>query len=81
MPLTRTPLLAATLLLLAATTATAEQIVPTPRATRLPVTAVNRPFLEARSLREPIALAARGYIEEELLVGGPEGDEADEGEP
>ena len=65
----RTPVLAACLMLLAAAAA-AEQIVPTPRATRLPITAVNRPFLEARSAREPVALVAYGYVEEEVQVSG-----------
>lgn len=50
--------------------AVAGQIVPTPRATALPATATNRPFLDAASAREPVNLAARGYVEEEYLVNG-----------
>jgi hypothetical protein len=65
----RTPVLAACLMLLAGVAA-AEQIVSTPRAAKLPITAVNRPFLEARSALEPVALGARGYVEEEVQVSG-----------
>ena len=48
----------------------AGQIAPTPRATPLPITATNRPFLGARNALQPVDLAARGYVEEELAVSG-----------
>ena len=61
------PLLALALaLLLPATPAAAVEIAATPRATGLPVTAASRPVLAA----PPAELAARAYIEEELLVSG-----------
>jgi hypothetical protein len=48
----------------------AAQIAPTPRATALPATATNRPFLGAASALRPIDLASRGYAESEYLVSG-----------
>lgn len=60
------PLVAATMLIGPA----AAQIVPTPRATALPVTATSRPFLAARRSLLPVDLAARGYIEQEFLLSG-----------
>lgn len=46
------------------------QMVPTPRARTLPVTPTNRPFLAAANAQQPVALAARGYGESELIVSG-----------
>lgn len=48
----------------------AAQITPTPRATPLPITVTNRPFLGAQSAAQPVDLATRGYVEEEYLVSG-----------
>jgi Alpha/beta hydrolase domain len=48
----------------------AAQLVPTPRATVLPVSATNRPFLGAANSLQPVDLAAYGYVEDELLVSG-----------
>jgi hypothetical protein len=50
--------------------ARADRITPTPRATALPVTATNRPFLGAATALQPVDLAARGYVESEYLVSG-----------
>jgi Alpha/beta hydrolase domain len=60
----------ATLPCLQVSAGAAPQLVATPRATALPITAVNRPFLAASHSLTPIDLPARGYIEEELLVSG-----------
>ncbi len=46
------------------------QLVPTPRAQSLPASATNRPFLAAAQAQQPVDLAARGYVESELLVSG-----------
>jgi hypothetical protein len=46
------------------------QIVPTPRATTVPVTAGSRPFLAARQALQPVDLAARGYVEQEFQLAG-----------
>lgn len=46
------------------------QMVATPRATLLPVSTSNRPFLSADRAVQPVDLAARGYVESELLVSG-----------
>ena len=46
------------------------QLVPTPRAQRLPISITNRPFLAAAQAQQPVDLAARGYLEAELLVSG-----------
>ncbi|MEY2854798.1 MAG: hypothetical protein RL030_1930 [Pseudomonadota bacterium] len=67
------PLLAALLLppgAAAAAEATTTQWVPTPRATRLPISATNRPFLAADRSLSPVDLAAGGYVEEEILLSG-----------
>lgn len=45
-------------------------LVPTPRASILPASATNRPFLGADHALAPVDLAARGYVETELLVSG-----------
>ncbi len=46
------------------------QLVPTPRARVLAISATNRPFLAAARSQQPVDLAARGYVESELLVSG-----------
>jgi hypothetical protein len=46
------------------------QIVPTPRAAELPVTATSRPFLAAGAAAQPTDLGPRGYAESEFLVNG-----------
>ena len=46
------------------------QLVPTPRAQRLPISITNRPFLAAAQAQQPVDLATRGYLEAELLVSG-----------
>jgi len=46
------------------------RLVATPRATVLPVSATNRPFLAAARSEQPVELAAAGYAESELLVSG-----------
>ena len=48
----------------------AARLVPTPRATELPVTATNRPFLGAAKARQPVELGTAGYVEKEYLVTG-----------
>jgi hypothetical protein len=48
-------------------------LVATPRATRLPVSATNRPFLAAARAPQSVDLAASSYVEEELLVSGHAG--------
>lgn len=50
--------------------ASAARIVPTPRASALPSTATNRPFLGAATSRQPVDLGAAGYVEREYLVSG-----------
>ena len=50
--------------------ALAEQVTPTPRATLLPATATNRPFLGTGSTLQALDLAKRGYVESEYLVRG-----------
>jgi hypothetical protein len=65
------PLIAVSLLPVAAgTSASAAQLVATPRATLVPASITNRPFLAAASALAPIDLAAHGYAEDELLVSG-----------
>lgn len=67
---------AALLLLLAAASplpaaeALSPQLVVTPRASALPVSATNRPFLAASRSVQPVDLAAAGYRETEYLVRG-----------
>ena len=51
----------------------AAQIVPTPRAAELPITATNRPFLAAATSRQPVPLTAAGYVEKEYLISGMAG--------
>lgn len=46
------------------------QLVPTPRAKVLPVSATNRPFLAAAQAGQPVPLATNGYVESELVVSG-----------
>lgn len=46
------------------------QLVPTPRARLLPVSATNRPFLSALHAEQPVPLATNGYAESELVVSG-----------
>ncbi|MEO6368408.1 MAG: alpha/beta hydrolase domain-containing protein, partial [Steroidobacteraceae bacterium] len=50
--------------------APAAELVPTPRALIVPASATNRPFLAAAQAQQPVDLAARGYVESELLVSG-----------
>jgi len=65
------PLIAAGLLLAAAAAqVTAAELVPTPRATLLPASVTNRPFLAAASTLVPVDLVASGYAEDELLASG-----------
>lgn len=56
--------------LLPAVQAHAAQLVSTPRATLVPASETNRPFLSAPSALAPVDLAAQGYVEDELLVNG-----------
>ena len=63
-------ILALGLALSAVGTVHAARLVPTPRATELPITATNRPFLGAASAQQPINLASSGYVEKEYLVTG-----------
>jgi len=64
-------LIAAGLLLVAtAAQVNAAQLVPTPRATLLPASVTNRPFLAAASTLLPVDLAASGYAEDELIASG-----------
>jgi hypothetical protein len=59
------------LLLGGATVCAAEpRLVPTPRASVLTASPTNRPFLGADHALAPVDLAARGYVETELLVSG-----------
>ena len=46
------------------------RLVTTPRASVIPASATNRPFLGADHALLPVDLAARGYVESELLVSG-----------
>jgi len=46
------------------------RLVPTPRASVLPASATNRPFLGADRALAPVDLPARGYLETELVVSG-----------
>jgi hypothetical protein len=46
------------------------QLVATPRARALAVSATNRPFLAADRTEQPVALAPAGYSETEYLVSG-----------
>jgi hypothetical protein len=48
----------------------AAQLVSTPRATALPITATNRPFLGAATTQQATDLKAQGYVEQEYLVEG-----------
>lgn len=65
------PFIAACLLpVTAGTSAIAAQLVSTPRATLVPASVTNRPFLAAGNALAPIDLAALGYAEDELLVSG-----------
>ena len=50
--------------------AAAPQIVPTPRAKDMPISATNRPFLAAARAAEPVQLEAQGYLEQEFMVSG-----------
>jgi hypothetical protein len=72
LPATILPLLAALLLpsVAPAAEAPATRWVPTPRATRLAISATNRPFLAADRSKSPVDLAAGGYVEEEILLSG-----------
>ena len=63
-------MIAVGLLLAVATRLTAAQLVPTPRATLVPASETNRPFLSAASAVAPVDLSAQGYAEDELLVSG-----------
>jgi len=64
------PLLMVLLLGGAAVRAAESRLVPTPRASVLPTSPTNRPFLGADHALAPVDLAARGYLETELLVSG-----------
>jgi hypothetical protein len=64
------PLLRVLLLGSAAVCAAEPRLVPTPRATVMPASPTNRPFLGADHALAPVDLAARGYVETELLVSG-----------
>ncbi len=65
------PLIATGLLLAAmAARVMGAQLVSTPRATLVPASETNRPFLAAASALAPVDLAAQGYAEDELLVTG-----------
>ena len=46
------------------------QLVATPRARPMLVSATNRPFLAANRTQQPVNLAAAGYTETEYLVRG-----------
>jgi hypothetical protein len=48
----------------------AQQPIPTPKSTALPVTATSAPFGAAIRNVEPVDLARRGYVEEEFLLSG-----------
>jgi Alpha/beta hydrolase domain len=56
--------------LLLSAPAMAAQLVSTPRATLVPASETNRPFLAAASALAPVDLAAQGYAEDELLLNG-----------
>jgi len=65
------PLILPIALLAAATTpALAARLVPTPRATEIPTTATNRPFLGAATTRQAVDLRVTGYVEKEYLLRG-----------
>ena len=64
------PLLMVLLLGGAAVWAAEPRLVTTPRASILPASPTNRPFLGADHALAPVDLAARGYVETELLVSG-----------
>lgn len=70
--MTRRSLPLLTLLLLFNATASALDpvLVVTPRAQVVPASQVNRPFLAAAQAAQPVNLAARGYVESELLLSG-----------
>lgn len=53
-----------------ALTAVTAQVVPTPRARALTVSATNRPFLAAGRTQQAVDLAAAGYTETEYFVQG-----------
>jgi hypothetical protein len=64
------PLLMVLLLGGAGVRAAEPRLVPTPRASVLPASPTNRPFLGADRAQAPVDLAARGYLETELRVSG-----------
>jgi len=64
------PLLAALLLGAAPIGAAEARLVPTPRASLMPASSTNRPFLAADRALAPVALATRGYVETEHSVSG-----------
>ncbi|MDR2214783.1 MAG: hypothetical protein LBE59_02955 [Nevskiaceae bacterium] len=70
LPLLATLLLCPVVGVAAAAREAAPQWVSTPRATRLPISATNRPFLAANRAQSPVDLAAGGYVEEEALLSG-----------
>ena len=63
-------MIAAGLLAVAAAPVFAAQMVPTPRATLMPASVTNRPFLAAGSTLVPVDLVASGYAEDELIASG-----------
>jgi hypothetical protein len=71
-PMLRRSLPLLTVLLLAGTAVFAAEprLVPTPRASVMPASATDRPFLGADHALAPVDLAARGYVETELSVSG-----------
>jgi len=64
------PLLAALLLGATPIGAAEARLVPTPRASLMPASPTNRPFLAADRALAPVALVARGYVETEHSVSG-----------
>jgi Alpha/beta hydrolase domain len=64
------PLLMVLMLAGVAAGAAEARLVPTPRASVIATSATNRPFLGADRALLPVDLAARGYVESELLVNG-----------
>jgi Alpha/beta hydrolase domain len=46
------------------------RLVPTPRASLIPASPTNRPFLAADHALAPVDLAAKGYVESEFAVSG-----------
>jgi Alpha/beta hydrolase domain len=46
------------------------ELVATPRATAVPVSATNQPFLAAARAEQPVSLDAAGYAESEFVVSG-----------